>query len=102
MDEGCISLSASLFPVASTFECKAFVIRFVSLQFLNPKSVGRTPRTGDQPVARLLLTQTQNKRRHTSMPRVGFKPTSPVFKQAKTVHALDCMATVISISLYMI
>jgi hypothetical protein len=29
------------------------------------------------------------------MPRVGFEPTTPVFKQAKTVHALDRKATVI-------
>jgi hypothetical protein len=33
---------------------------FVSLQFLNPRTVGRTPWTGDQPVAMPL--QTQNKR----------------------------------------
>jgi hypothetical protein len=29
------------------------------------------------------------------MPRVGLEPTTPVFKQAKTVRALDCAATVI-------
>jgi hypothetical protein len=29
------------------------------------------------------------------MPCVGFEPTTPVFKQAKTVHALDRAATVI-------
>jgi hypothetical protein len=26
---------------------------------------------------------------------VGFEPTTPVFEQVKTVHALDCAATVI-------
>jgi hypothetical protein len=31
-------------------------------------------------------TQTQNKRRQTSMPLVGFKPTIPVFKRAKIFH----------------
>jgi hypothetical protein len=31
----------------------------------------------------------------TSMPWVGFEPTILVFEQAKTVHALDCAATVI-------
>jgi hypothetical protein len=36
----------------------------------------------------------QNKRTHTSMPRVGFEPTIPVFERAKTVHALDREATV--------
>jgi hypothetical protein len=29
------------------------------------------------------------------MPQVGFEPTTPVFKQTKTVHALDRAATVI-------
>jgi hypothetical protein len=29
------------------------------------------------------------------MPQVGFEPTIPVFERAKTVHALDCEATVI-------
>jgi hypothetical protein len=29
------------------------------------------------------------------MSRVGFEPTTPVFEQTKTVHALDCTATVI-------
>jgi hypothetical protein len=38
---------------------------------------------------------TQNKRRQTSMPEVGFDPTTPVFERTKTVHALDGAATVI-------
>jgi hypothetical protein len=46
-------LSLSLFPVAPTLEHRLSVKRFVSLQFLNPKTVGRTPWKGDQPVARL-------------------------------------------------
>jgi hypothetical protein len=54
---------------------------------------------GDQPVARQLsthrTTQTHNKHTQTSMPRVGYEPTIPVFKRAKTVHALDRAATVI-------
>jgi hypothetical protein len=29
------------------------------------------------------------------MPKVGLEPTIPVFEGAKTVHALDCAATVI-------
>jgi hypothetical protein len=33
--------------------------------------------------------------RKTSMPRVCFEPTIPVFERAKTVHALDREATVI-------
>jgi hypothetical protein len=55
--------------------------RFFS--FLILYTVGRTPWTGDQPAARPLpthrTTQTQNKRTQTSMPRVGFEPTIPVF-----------------------
>jgi hypothetical protein len=54
--------------------------------------VGRTPWSGDQPVARPLpthrITQIQNKRTQTSMNRVGLEPTIPVFERAKTVHAL--------------
>jgi hypothetical protein len=66
-------------------------------QFHNLYKVGGTPWTVDQPVARPLpthrTTQTQNKRTQTSMPRVGFEPTIPVFERAKTVHALECLAT---------
>jgi hypothetical protein len=58
----------SLFPVAPTLEHCASVKRFVLLQFLNPKTVGRIPWTGDQPVARQLPIQTQNKHRQTPMP----------------------------------
>jgi hypothetical protein len=29
------------------------------------------------------------------MPRVGFEPTIPTFERAKTLHSLDCKATVI-------
>jgi hypothetical protein len=67
--------------------------------FLILRTVGRTPWTGDQPVARPLptrrTTETQNRRTQTSMPRVGFEPTIPVFERAKTVHALDSAAIVI-------
>jgi hypothetical protein len=31
------------------------------------------------------------------MPRVGFEPTIPVFERAKTFHALDRAATVVSL-----
>jgi hypothetical protein len=53
---------------------------------------------GDQPVARSLPTQNttnKKKRTQTSMPQMGFEATTPVVEQAKMVHALDCMATVI-------
>jgi hypothetical protein len=50
---------------------------------------------GDRPVVRPQPTHrtTQNKRTQTSMPRVGFEPTTPVFEQVKTVHAADRAAT---------
>jgi hypothetical protein len=74
-----------------------FVGPWPPFQFLNVYTVGRTPWTGDQLVARPLrthrTTQTQNKRRH--IPRVGFELTIPVLERAKTVHALDLAATVI-------
>jgi hypothetical protein len=73
--------------------------RFFS--FLILYTVGRTSWMGDQPVARPLLThrttQTQNKRTETSMPRVRFELTIPVFEWAKTVHALGRAATVIGV-----
>jgi hypothetical protein len=68
-------------------------------QLPNLYTVGRSPWTGDQPVARQLpahrTTRTQNKRKQASMPWVGFEPTIPAFERAKTVHALDRAATVI-------
>jgi hypothetical protein len=71
------------------------------LSFLIPYTVGRIPWAGDQPVARPLptkrTTQTQNKRTLTSMPWVGFEPTIPAFKRAKTIHALHRAATVIGL-----
>jgi hypothetical protein len=62
-------------------------------------SVGRTPWTVDQPVARSLLAhrtaETQNKSTQTFVPQVGFEPTVPVFELAKTVDILNRAATVI-------
>jgi hypothetical protein len=62
-------------------------------------TVSMIPSAGDQPVAWPLrthrITQTQNKHTQTSMPRVAFEPTTPVFERAKTVYALDGAATVI-------
>jgi hypothetical protein len=54
---------------------------------------------GDQPVGKQLpshrTAETQNKRTQTTMPRVRFDPTIPVFERTKTDHALDRAATVI-------
>jgi hypothetical protein len=55
--------------------------------FLIFHTVGRNPRTGDQPIARPLpahrTAQTQNKRTKTSMTQVRFEPTIPVFERGK-------------------
>jgi hypothetical protein len=40
------------------------------------------------------LTQTQNKHKQTSMPRVGFERTISAFERVKTVHTLGRAATV--------
>jgi hypothetical protein len=89
-----LSLSLSLFPVTPTLEHRASGKRCVLLQFLNPKRVGRTPWTGDQPIARPLPIHTQNKQRQRSIPWVRFEPMIPAFEGAKRVHALDRAATV--------
>jgi hypothetical protein len=70
-------------------------------QFINLYTVGRTPWTGDQPSqGRCLHTEQhkQNKRTQTSVPRLGFEPTIPVFERTKTVLVLDRAVTVIGIA----
>jgi hypothetical protein len=42
-------------------------------------------------------TQTENKCTQTSMPRMGFKPTIPLFERAKTVNVLDRATTGIGV-----
>jgi hypothetical protein len=86
--------------IHSSMALQPFVGPWPLLQYCNLfYTVGRTPWMEAQPVARPLpthrTTQTENKRAQTSMPRVGFEPTTPAFKRAKTVHALDRAATVI-------
>jgi hypothetical protein len=44
------------------------------------------------------MTQTQKKRRQTSVPQVGFERMNPVFERAKTFRTLDPAATVIGCS----
>jgi hypothetical protein len=76
-----------------------FVGSWPHFQFFDPLcTVGRTPWTRDQPVARPLpthrTTQTQNKRTQTSMHQVGFEPMIPVSEREKAMNALDRAATV--------
>jgi hypothetical protein len=56
---GRVCSKTSLFPVASTLEHRAFVKCFIPLHFLNPKTVGRTPCTGEEHIATPLPIQTQ-------------------------------------------
>jgi hypothetical protein len=69
-----------------------FVLPWPLFQFIDMCTVGRTPSTGDQPVARPLpthrTTQTQNKRTQTSMPLVKFEPTIPPFELAQDSSCL--------------
>jgi hypothetical protein len=72
----------------------------VSLQFLNLRQLVGLLGWRISPSQGRYLTQTQNKRRQTSMSWVGFEPTIPVFKQAKTFHAIDRTTTVIGQFMY--
>jgi hypothetical protein len=75
--------------------------RFFSFLILH--SVGRTPCSEDQPVARPQpthrTTETQNRHIQTSMSRVEFEPKTPLFNREKTVYFLDRVATVIGSAL---
>jgi hypothetical protein len=75
-----------------------FVGSYSFFSFFVLYTVGRIHWTGDQHVARPLpthrTTQTQNKRKQTSMLRVGFVPMIPAFEGAETIHDLDLVATV--------
>jgi hypothetical protein len=71
------------------------VKRFVSLQFLNVRhSVELLRRVISQAQGRY-VTESQNKHRQTSMPRVGFESAIAALERAKTVHALYRTATVV-------
>jgi hypothetical protein len=59
------------------------------------QSVGLLGR-GSSPSQGRYLTQIQNEHEETSITWVGFEPTIPVFERAKTYHALNLAATMIS------
>jgi hypothetical protein len=90
--------SSTYLPMA----LQPFVGPWLFVFFLNFYTVDRSFLTGDHPIARSLpayrTEQKKNKRTQTSMPQVGFKPTTPVFEQTKTVHTLDRAATLIGSS----
>jgi hypothetical protein len=89
-------LSHTAYPSIYGFTVLCWTLAPISFSFLTLYTVGRTPWTGDRPIARRL--HKQNKRTQTSMLWERFEPTIPAFKRAKTLHALDRSATVISIS----
>jgi hypothetical protein len=60
-------------------------------------TVSRTSWMRDQPFTRPPPTH-RTTHTQTTMPWVASEPTIPVFERAKTVHALDCAATVIGIT----
>jgi hypothetical protein len=84
-----------LYPSCAHLEHMESVKRFVSLQFLNLIHSVWILGRGISPSQGRCLTQPQNKRTQTSMSRVGFEPTIPVFERAKTLRALQSAATVI-------
>jgi hypothetical protein len=66
-----------------------FVGPWLLFSFLILYTIGITPWTGDQPVARPLpthRTQTQNELTQTSMLWVKFEPKMPAFERAKKVY----------------
>jgi hypothetical protein len=78
-------------------EHRASVKRFVSLEFVNLRQSVTLVGRGISPKQGWYLyrtTQTQNKRRQTSMPWVGFETTIPEFERAKIFHGLDRAAIV--------
>jgi hypothetical protein len=93
-----IKLTPNILFFSLSMPLQLFLRPWPRFQFHNPIH-GRTPWTGDQPVAWPLPThrtaQTHNKRTQTSMPWVRFEPTTPSSERAKTVHALDRATTVI-------
>jgi hypothetical protein len=69
--------------------------RFFNLLILY--TVGRTPWTGDQPVARPQPTHRINEPNTDIKALGGIRTHDPAFERAKTVHSLDRAATVIAI-----
>jgi hypothetical protein len=91
-----LSIYLSILSIQSIYGSTALVGlgRFFSF-LIYTQSVGLL---GRGPVRRKAAIYTQNntnknKRTQTSMPRVGFVPTIPVFERTKTVHALDRAAS---------
>jgi hypothetical protein len=92
-----LSICLSIYLCCSHLEHRISVKRLFHFNFLVLYTVGRNPWTGHQPITRPLpihkATQTQNKRTHTYVPRVGFETTISTFERTVKIHALDRAAT---------
>jgi hypothetical protein len=93
---------SSVLPLHSSVSLQAlqpFLGPWPLFQFLDVFTRTVSLWTSDHLVARLLPTNktayTKHKHIQTSLPQVGFEPTTPVFEPAKSVHASDRAATVI-------
>jgi hypothetical protein len=87
-----IQMILFFFSSCSHFGAQGTRETLVSLQFLNPKTVGRA--RGYSPSQGRYLhrtTQTQNKRRQPCL-EWDFEPTIPMFERTKTILALDAFA----------
>jgi hypothetical protein len=78
-------------------------IRTLAVLFLVPYSdtqlvgsLGKGISQSQSPLSTHRTPRTQNKCTQISMPRVGFEPTTPVFKRTKKVDDLDRAATLIN------
>jgi hypothetical protein len=95
-----LKISGTIPPINLFMAIQSFLGPWPLFSFLILYRISKTPWTEDQPVARPLpiqkTTQTQNKRTKTPIPRVRSEPTISVPERAKTVHALDRVATVTS------
>jgi hypothetical protein len=82
----------SIYGSTALVDLGSFFIFLISTQSVRLLGRGISPSH-----SRYLHTEQhkQNKRTLTSMPRVGFEPTTPVFERAKTFYALDSIATAI-------
>jgi hypothetical protein len=90
-----LSMYLSLYGSTAIVEFGRFFSSLISTQ-----SVGLLGRVISPSQGRYLHTaqHKQNKCIQTSMSRVEFEPMIPGFERAKTVHALDSSATMVSLS----
>jgi hypothetical protein len=86
----------SLYGSTALVDLGRFFSFLIYTQFVGLLGRGISPSQG-----RYLHTEQhkQNKRTQTSMCRVGYEPTTPVFERAKAIHTSDRAANVVGIVL---